>query len=376
MKPSRLSSVKICLLAGLFAVNTLMLGSIACDYKKDKITQIEELMKRKKPAYEVYGRNIEYLDFSKISEDSIPSKKVPLASDLEDYVNSKWNNPVIKDFKKFEQDFWEEALKLGYSADKLNGMGVKDSIKAVADIVASRFTYEEVDDEENWFNKKYGSHLPLEEYFHHKIGDCDKYRDAMITSFKIVQELNPGLKNIYLARQELGGVDGINHAWVAIVLPFDDKLVLSHVDPTFYDNNGEFEAVKDKSDAHVWVSNDAFKGFFYHTLNDYRHAYDLFKESASKTENENMLESLLKQTGFTVNMLACYEKATDEIEWVRQQYESKGFTESLDHILYYSYKAHLDAKSLEKAEFYKQRLFKERPNSYWIKQIVKGDKQP
>lgn len=146
--------------------------------------------------------------------------------------------------------------------------------------------------------------------------------------------------------------------------------MLSHVDPTFYDNDKELEASKDKFDAHILVYNDAFKAYFYHELGSYEYASAIFEEAISKTSDEKTVEKLLDDMSFTVLMMSHNRVSSDKIEWIRQQYESKGFKENLDDILYRSYEVHKHAGDKKKSEAYLQRLFKECPESYWTESII------
>ncbi len=190
----------------------------------------------------------------------------------------------------------------------------------------------------------------------------------MIACFEIIKKLNPKLENVYLSREELGGsMEG--HAWVSVIIPQKDGLMLSHVDPTFYDNEGELEASKDEFDAHILVYNNAFKAYFYHKLGSYEYAYAIFEESLSKTTDEKTVEKLLDDMSFTILMMSHNKTPLKEIEWILQQYESKGFKDNLDDILYRSYEVHKRAGDKEKSEAYLQRLFKEYPKSYWVEHV-------
>lgn len=351
---------------------------------------IKDLFKKKSEdsTFEKYGKNIVYFDFSQFDEGLVPNEKIKLPKDLEEYLDSIFSTPEIKNPQQFKEDFWEEAYRLNYSVEKFKKMSVKEAIMAAVEITASRYTYMEVDDKKGEFVKKYGDSHPDDFYFHLGLGDCDKYRASTIAAFSIIKDFNPKLENVYLSTEELGGtMEG--HAWVSVLIPQKTCLWLSHIDPTFYDNDDSLEAaIYDKDEAatygkyevfyannfvHIWVDNDSFKAYFYHTLDDYVFAYDLFEEALSKTKDEVRIERLLDDMSFSVLLLSPYKTAVDKMEWVRQQYESRGFTENLDTILYRSYKVYADAKNLEVSEKYKQRLFKGFPDSYWTKLIKKEE---
>lgn len=367
---------------GLFTAGCILLGYQAFPevynrYKQSKakevatqtietvVQTIEDTIAGRKTSKE-YGKNIVYLDFSKISEELIPKEKMKLPSDLKEYLNDKYKKPSIKDKQRFEKEFWEEALKLGYTPGKFKNASVKEAIKAAVDITASRFTFEYVDDEKNWFAQKYGKFLNTDDYFHYGLGDCDKYRDVTIAAFEIIKKINPKLENVYLSNESLGG-SMKRHAWVSIIIPQKNHLILSHIDPTFYDNGDELEASKDECDAHILVYNDAFKPYFYRELKESRLACELFKESFYKTEDASVIEQMLDDMCYTASQIYPKKQAVENVEWARKEYEARGFTEHLNNILYYSYTTYSEFGDKKKAEEYKQRLFKECPDSYWTR---------
>lgn len=377
---------------GLFTASCILLSyqtfpEVYNRYKRSKakeaITQVTEgvsqttdivvhnVLKGEKTSAK-YGKNIEYFDFSKMSEELIPKEKMKLPSDLEKGLNKGHDRPDIKNEQMFMEDFWKEAVKLDYTPDKFKEIDFKEAIQAAVEITASRFTYEPVDDSKNWFAQKYGKNLSTDEYFHYGLGDCDKYRNATIAVFEIIKSFNPKLENVHLSKEEFGG-SMERHAWVSIIIPQKDYLILSHIDPTFYDKYGELEASKDESDSHILVYNDAFKAYFYHQLEDYEYASSLFEESLSKTTDKKIIEKLLDNMSFTVLMMDDKRIASEKIEWIRQQYELKGFKDNLDNMLYRSYKVHKNIGDKKKSESYLQRLFKECPESYWTKAIKKGE---
>lgn len=372
MKRSRLFGTAISLLAAGYFL-------ISCDMYTNKNEQkqpqkektvIQYILPSK--TFKEYGKNIVYFDFSKMSEELIPKEKMKLPSDLEKCLNKGYDRPDIKNEQMFMEDFWEEAVKLDYSPDKFKEMGFKEAVQAAVEITASRFTYTLVDDSKNWFAQKYGKRLSTDEYFHYGFGDCDKYRNATIAAFEIIKSFNPKLDNVYLSKEEFGGSMEW-HAWVSIIIPQKDRLILSHIDPTFYDNDGELEADKDEFDSHILLYNDAFKAYFYHKLEDYEYACNLFGEALSRTTDEKTIEKLLDDMSYTVLRMSDKRIASEKIEWIRQQYESKGFKDNLDDILYRSYKIHKQIGNKEESKTYLQRLFEECPNSYWSKLVKNGE---
>ncbi len=373
---------------GLFTAGCILLGyqtlpEVYSKYKRSKakelatqtieaVTQTIENVIIGKKTSEEYGKNIVYFDFSKLPEELIPKEKMKLPSDLEKSLNKGYDKPEIKNEQVFMGDFWKEAVKLDYSPDKFKEMGFKKAIQAAVEITASRFTYTLVDDSGNWFAQKHGKSLSTDEYFHYGFGDCDKYRNATIAAFEFIKSFNPKLENVYLSKEEFGGSKEW-HAWVSIIIPQKDHLIISHIDPTFYDNDGELEASKDEFDSHILVYNDAFKAYFYHKLGDYEYACSLFEEALSRTMDEKTIEKLLDDMSYTVLRMSNKRISSEKIEWVRQQYESKGFKDNLDDILYRSYKVHKQTGNKEESQTYLQRLFEEYPKSYWSKLVKNGE---
>jgi hypothetical protein len=319
-----------------------------------------------------YGRNIFYYDLSEIPENSIEPDLVALPADLEEYINAKYHLPNIENKEKFSADFWEEAQKLGYTKQSLAKMGPKDAIMAAVKITAARFTYFLVDTDKN-FTKKYGKNLPIEEYFHLKLGDCDKYRDATIAAFAIVKSFNPKLKNVYLTNQELGGRGMVTmHAWVAIVIPAKDRLMLSHIDPTFYDSGGSLEADK----FHITLKHEVFKACFYYALTGRINmlcAYDILKDAYSKADSNKEREGVLCRMADVTNSLSIYDAkaAPEKISFVLKEYERNKFQDNQDDIWYCAYRVFSAAGNDAEKENYKQKLVKYYPKSYWTRSILK-----
>lgn len=323
------------------------------------------------PTHKRYGKNIIYYDFFKIPDNLIIDIGIKLPHDLKKFLKSKWNSPGIKNRSHFEQEVWEEANKLGYTPDKVKNMGVKEAIMAAVKIVASRLTFCYVDRDD--FAEKHGAFLPHDVYFHLKLGDCDKYRGITIGVFNIIKKLNLKLQNVYLSTEELGGNSGTGHAWVSVVIPQHNYLVLSHIDPTFYDTSG---GLFEKGDSYICLEHNIFIAYFYKSLygyDNYIYAYQILEEGCLKVKNKKQRERILSDMSFIVGVISIHKPkiALDKILQVLKQYETEGFTENLDAVLYRAYQVHLEAGNKIEAEKYKQRLLKEFPNSHWIKWVKK-----
>ena len=354
------------LAAGLFLFSTNSCTNV--NFKD--LESIVYNVSKKKSTFKTYGRNIKYYNFSELPENSIPKEYVELPYDLEKCVNDELNRPDIADPSRFRREVLKEAEKLGYTEEMLKSLSVKEAILTAAKITGSKIDYHLVDSDPE-FLSKYGSNISTDTYFYIGLGDCDKYRNITIGIFEIMKSINPNLKNVYLASEELGGYMDF-HAWVSIVIPCKESLMLCHVDPTFRDNGGNFEA----GERHIMIENEAYKAYFYKELQDCENAYMFFEESIKKQNDEDVLERLLEDTSFTLYLFS-HEKpefASEKIEKINQMYESKGFKDHLDSILYRSFIIYKDAGNKEKSEYYKQRLLKEFPDSYWVGEIKKNEK--
>lgn len=324
---------------------------------------------------ELNGVEILYYDFSKIPNNLILDRKIELPENLKKYLNSKCGFLKIENPERFEKEIWEEAGKLGYALDQFKNATIKQGIMAAVKIVAARFAYHNVDLDRK-FIKKYGTSLSSasDVYFHLGLGDCDKYRDSTIAVFETIKKLNPKLQNVYLSNGKLGGNPDTRHAWVSILIPQDNYLILSHIDPTFYDSMGIIEA----DEFHICLEDNIFAARFYIESLDAddiyvcEYAYQLMYEIVLKTKNEEWQEELLERMSFIANCLK-YDKpgiALKRALWVLEQYEARGFVEHLDAVLYHVYTTYQKAGNESKAEEYKNRLLKEFPDSFWVEWIT------
>ncbi len=321
---------------------------------------------------EKYGKDkLVYYDFSKIPDGLALDKRIELPADLAKFMDESWDKPKIKDSILFEQDFWEEASKFGYNPDTLKNISPKEAIMAAVEIVVSRFTFCYIDEDQD-FISKYGKNQPIEVYFHLKLGDCDKYRDATIAAFSIIKKLNPSLENIYLVSERLGG-NFQPHAWVAILIPQEDHLILSHIDPTFYDAGGHLEA----DTFHICLDNNIFLVYFYKELIGYENlsfSYQILEEALWKIKNKHQRGKILEEMASLASSISIYRPRTalNKVLLVAKEYERVGYTENLDRILYCVYRACLRAGNEFEAEKYRQRLLNEFPESLWTALTLKN----
>lgn len=358
-----LKLVSYALAAGIFL-------SSASSCTNNSLKDLESIVynvSKKKSTFKTYGRNIKYYHFSELPENQILEEYAELPYDLERCVTDEINRPDIADHYRFRKEVLKEAEKLGYTEEMLKSLSAKEAILTAVKITGSKMNYHLVDTDTEFLNK-YGDDITTDGYFYIGLGDCDKYRNITIGIFDIMKSMNPNLKNVYLSNEELGGYMDF-HAWVSILIPCKESIMLCHVDPTFYDNGGNFEA----GERHIMIENEAYKAYFYKELQDCESAYMFFEESAKKQNDDYVLERLLADTSFTL-FLFSHEKpefVAEKIEKVNQMYESKGFKDNLDDLLYRSFRIHKDAGNKERSEYYKQRLLKEFPDSYWVEGIEK-----
>jgi len=242
---------------GYYAACTLLGFVLGCGCKepntpKDSRDEKPSISKTKKKSLfdivKTYSepKPIVYSDFSEIDFDSIPIEKIKLPSDLggldrhllhgKSYGGFK---PKISNAETLKKLIFAEASKLDYDIKRISALSAKDAIMLSVEIVASRMKYHLVDSDHD-FIVKHGSHLPIDEYFELGLGDCDKYSGALMAVFELIKKNNSNLENVYVTR-DLGGLS-IPHSWNNITLLTKDKVILTHIDPTFYDNGGELEA--------------------------------------------------------------------------------------------------------------------------------------
>lgn len=321
---------------------------------------------------ERYGKKIVYYSLSKIPDNLVLNRKIELPLDLKEFLEYEYNNPRIENSIRFEQDFWEEASKLGYTHHRLKNAGIKEAIMATVEIACSRFTYFDVDNDSG-FIKKYGEHLSTDDYFHLGRGDCKRYKHATIGVFHIIKKLNSRLQNVYLSEDDLGGNHGTQHAWVSIVIPQNDCLILSHIDPTFYDNGYPLEASK----YHICLDYNIFMMRFYISVSifaahfddgySYIYAYQLMYEEFPEIKKARWRKWVLNEMS-DVNYKISYSKplvALNNAPWILERYEAEGFSDNLDKILAYTCYVYRNANRMSELEKYKQRLLNEFPSSPW-----------
>lgn len=101
----------------------------------------------------------------------------------------------------------------------------------------------------------------------------------MIASFNFLKSQNSNLKNIFIGTNNLAGGNPIPHSWNSIYILNGDQIILTHIDPTFADNNSELEAEK----GYHFPKNDIiFKARIANGLWLHEESYDLFNKLIKK----------------------------------------------------------------------------------------------
>lgn len=329
---------------------------------------------QKKSTIEQYGENIIYYNFTEIPNNLALTRKIEMPFDLEEYVENKWSIPRIKNILRFEKEFWDEAIKLGYSKEKFQNMNIQEAVWAAVKITCSRISYFDVDADKA-FIKKYGVLLPADEYFHLKLGDCDKYANITIACFNIIKRFNKNLQNVYLSQSDLGG-NNIPHAWICILIVQKDGLIISHIDPTFYDNKDKLEA----SDYHLDRDNNFYLVNFYSTLKgvqNQRYAYQLAKSIFLKTKNDKK-DIVLSKMSYICYIMSMYKsiEVFSEIEWILKEWNQEDPCREYEDLIFYNaYMIYKSNGNTEKAFYYKDELLKKYPNSFWARHVRDQDKK-
>lgn len=306
---------------------------------------------------EKYGTNIEYYDFSKIPFETIPEKGIKVPRDLENIL--KRTKPSIASEKTFKELVLQEAEKIGYSETDLSKLSCKKAVEATVDITANRIKYHSVDSDID-FIKKYGNDITHDRYFEIGLGDCDKYAAITIGVFDIIKENNNNLKNVYLSNSTLGG-DLQLHEWNSLVILKEDAMMLSHLDPTFYDNGGELEA---REGYHIHLNKKLFLGRFYRGLLDYDKALEIYKSVFDEVGKEEQEYVCMESSS-----IAYLKGSLEEFEWIEEPYYSNKLTEGFDKILYNHYDTLKKLGKKEEARKKKKELLERFPDSFWSKML-------
>ncbi len=316
--------------------------------------------------------SIVYEDFYDIDFDALPTHKIEMPKPFKS-LNKRIKLPKVTNQKKLEKIVFENAEKLSYDKTKIANLSIKDALNLCLNIVSETFEYFDVDNDEE-FIKKYGEFLPIEEYMEIGNGDCNKYSDAFIATFRIIKKQNKNLNNVYVTYGDLGGMTK-PHAWNSLLYFTENQIIITHIDPTRYDNHGSLEA---KKGYHIPWDYLEFRARFFSKLKLYDKSYEYYEKLYSQPLYIIRRAQTLSKMAFVSSQLDDKQK----MDKVRKRF-SHLFTKEMtkeeldnlssyhDNILYYSYKIEESKKNYKKAEQYKKELIELFPKSYWTRQFMK-----
>jgi hypothetical protein len=326
--------------------------------------------------FEKYGKNIIYHSFFKIPKNLNFQKEILLPKDLKNYLDNpirdlKITNPlVVANPQRFKEDLYLEMAECGYSIYDFRKMNAEEMILAAVKITCSKIEYGFLD--ENEFKQKYGRRIYIDDNFHFGIGDCDKYADLTITIFNFIKNYNPGLKNVYLCHGDLGGNLYTEHMWVAVLIVQENSLILSHIDPTFYDvGRRSLKKLLADDDWYITLKNDIFKACFYRELetgdlSNLLYAYEVFKKAYNDTIDKRLQEQILEQMNLTAFRMATRGQsqiALQKNEWVMNQYIRKEFSKHFGQVLVNNFWIYKWSGNKKMAEQCKQELREKYPKA-------------
>jgi len=203
-----------------------------------------------KSTLEIYQQNIFYQDFSKIKINKSPDR-IAIPGDIARQILIGDLIVQFEDTKRFEREVFLEAEKLGYTREKIRLLDPRDSVEAAVKIVASRMTWEDVDNEKTDFFKKNGR-LSVDNYFYLGLGDCDKYSFLTSAVFRILKTQS-GIENAHVLPFSLGGNSGLKHAWNTVVFIEKDKITFSDIDVVQYDTKNNMDATSGHLDKDNYI---------------------------------------------------------------------------------------------------------------------------
>ncbi len=347
------------MLGASFAIGYSIPFSFQSCKNLDVVKKFEKKVKpRKTRTYDIYGERIFYQDFSKIDFSSVEKEKeLVVPWDLGFILE----HPKIKDKEKLEGLVFEEARKLGYTKESISKLSIKDAILLSVEVVASRINYYDVDHDKK-FIKEHGAFLPIDVYFELGKGDCDKYASAVIAVFDVFKDLNKNLKNVYITNSGIGHIPQ-PHDWNAIIILYENKIVVSHIDPTFYDNGGKLEGEKG---FHIPENNLEFLARFYSDILDFKAGSIYYSKLLDVAEGKQSKAEILADLAYLYFQL----KEPQKVEEVRNEFLKLNVKYEMDEILYYSYEAEKHYGDTKKAEEFKRQLVKLFPDSYWTRLVL------
>lgn len=319
-----------------------------------------------------YGTNIVYLNFLSIPRNLDWSVHYPAPRDLADSLNQRHNKYRIENNKRFTEMIWAEGKKSGINPGTVASAHPLDCVKMAVDIVASGITYHLVDNDKK-FIKKHGEFLPHDKYFSLGLGDCDKYASLVIAVFDIFKQHNHRLQNIYISSDHFGG-EALLHAWNSVIILQKDKMILSHIDPTFHDNSGELEA---QIDYHIITDGKYYQYNFYGSICGRESALFCWELLRSKfNDNSPQPRRIYRQLLQSFKRLVIYDidRAQRELSFMRKIHRVGRYRQIEDEYFYSVFYLYAKTKNKQMAGNYLAKMKENYPRSFWTKIAESGFK--
>lgn len=326
-----------------------------------------------------WSEPVQYADFPDLpwSQLSREKRSVPagLAKVLPGPANV-FSAVKVADPLALEKMIIASAEARGVQANELARLTAKQAVELAVNIVADRLTYLLVDEDQQFIDR-YGKHLPIDRYLQIGRGDCDKYAAGVEVVFSYLKTQNPGLANVHVSRASLGGLTQA-HAWNTVLLVGDGGIAVSHIDPTFNDNQGNLIAQRG---FHVSKNQKEFVARFYADSWAFNAAYlaneELYRDAVKGAGQTNDAAFRQRQEDILVDMAYLgYQLADPRIlASVRARHEKlfagpeKGQARSGDSILFYSAATELKARNLANAEKFAARLRQEYPKHFRLRAL-------
>ena len=232
-------------------------------------------------------------------------------------VRNLANRASVSNPDRFHNEVLQLSNEIGYSRKRLSQLKPSELIRLSVDIVGNRLEYFDVDKDDE-FIRKHGKNLPVDDYFHIGKGDCDKYANLTIATYNFLKSMdsNPNNRNVYLTRN-FGG-DGGFHAWISVVAAKSpNQIFVSHIDPTYHDNNGELEADLEH------VNPDHFEFSALHWMGRYRQSNQIIDNLLTTETNDDEKAELLSDRASNYVRLGEHSKAASDYEAAARLVESK-----------------------------------------------------
>ena len=257
-----------------------------------------------------YGSSIVYKHYGEIDFGKVAKDKMNIPLDLLRYLSvtnldlpqcflpmgNYRRNALEDNVKQMRGSVFEGARDLGFSKADIFNLPAQEAVALMIEIVAKRLDYHEVDDDQR-FIKEFGAYLPTWKYWELKLGDCDKYSSSLTVVFNIFKMNNPNLGNIYITNRtnreiDVGivGLDGKIHRWNEFIIMGNNSIVISDIDPTFYDYDLDADDLEAKYGYHISENKLFMQLLFYASINDPVKSYYLAMDLYNRANNIDVVD--------------------------------------------------------------------------------------